>query len=1817
MRQYLKSIVNKMLQTKNRQERRLMVEHLEERTLFAADVLPAIPMPHGIFAADAVVTEEMTDTPSAPVAPVADPSAASSPAPPFRDAERWAGTATDGGGLGQGDATTITWSIVRDGTSIAGFGGEATSDSDLVAFLGSIYGVTSNNNDFTDEPWFDELESIFDRWSELGGVTYVYEPNDSGAFNPGTNGATGVRGDVRIGGHLIDGNSGTLAYNFFPTSGGDMVIDTGDVNFYNDVANNSRGLRNVLAHEAGHGLGFDHINSAGSNFLMEPFIDVTFDGPQFDEVLIVQRQYGDVNEKGAGNDTRQNATDLGDLGDGDTITIGSDANDAPVAFGDTDFLSIDSDDDSDFFSFTVEANTIVDISLTPLGPTYNLEGSAFDASAQNDLTLTLFDSSGSAVVPTVDAGGLGDSEGLTDILLSDAGDYFVRVRGLHDNIQMYELELTGEGGGATAGPVDFTITAVDGDQIETESNVDFVFEVNRTGDLNQTSTVNFAVAGVGASPLSGAEIATPLTGTLTFTAGETAKFVTVTVIGDSLIENDESFRVTLSGQPEGSTISTATADGVVRDDDASVSVARRTAATINEGDSTNTVHTFRITRSGGTARADTVTFFVAGVGNNPATANDFTAGFPFGVITFDPGATIVDVDVIVLGDLDVEANEAFSFNLTGASNNTSIVTGSATATIGNDDTTYSITRANAVQVEGNSGTRNFTFNVTRTGITNVTGTVEFDVRLGTGPNAASAADFTGATSGVVSFTANATQRTVTIRVVGETLLENDETFEVLLSNPNRTSTITEESATGVIINDDALYSIAPTSATKVEGDADVTAFTFTATRTGDISNAGSVQYRTIFPTGVADPATIATDFEAGTTTGTVNFAADEDTALITINVTGDTTEEADETFTVELFSPSAGGRVGTDRADAVILNDDATFNIAPVTVDVVEGDAGASTHIFRITRSGDLSRVDTVDFTVTGTGLDPADAADFSSGFPSGTVNFAVDQTTADVEISVSGDNVFEADDEFTVTLSNASNNTEIGTASATSTIVNDDRSFSIAATAADLAEGNAGTTTFTFTVTRVGATTAAASIDFETIFGTGSGAANAADFQGATSGTLNFGIGETSQTIDLLVIGDTDFEPDEAFTVMLSNASDGSDIAIDSATGNIQNDDTSISIAPENAVLFEGDSGGTDFTFTVTRTGGGTAAVSNAAQYRTVFGSTDTDANAADILSGATGSVDFAAGETTATITVTVAGDLTEERNESFTVELHTPAAGTSLGQATAIGTILADDPPGTVSIAATPTSQVEGNSGVTAFEFTVTRTGNLADPATVDFDTVFPGGTGSATAADVTGTTSGTVTFGATEAEATITINVVGDNVIESDEDFTVELSNFSAGTIAQGSATKTISNDDATFSIAPIDADKLEGNSGTTSFEFEVTRSGDLDGQSTVEFAVVNGSTNNADFQGGLPSGTLTFEAGESSKTIIVPVVGDLDVESDETFTVQLSSVLGGQLDQSTALGTITDDDVDDSGIEVVDGVLIVRGTSGGDTIAIDFSQKTDLFTATLNGDSLDVDRSQVDSIAVFGRAGNDNVSIHHSIREDVSVFGEEGNDTIRGGARAENRLDGGAGNDTLVGGNKSDLLIGGDGNDRLLGRNANDILRGGAGEDNLIAGSGSDTLDGGADNDRLNGGTGNDILTGGSGNDIIHTGTGFDQVMGGDGDDKIFSFSSNIILGNAGNDVVTTRNGLSIIIGGQGEDRLNSSVAAARDVLIGGSTALDATDLAAALDVWTSNAAFQDRVDELLADFFNSSNLVDDNEVDVLTYRTNNTDLAIPGAGDIEN
>ena len=341
------------------------------------------------------------------------------------EGSRWTSTATDGSGLTQGHPSTLTWSIPPDGTTLGTGGGEANTPSNFRSMLNGLYGSIST--------WLPVIQQVFDRWEATSGIDFVYELNDDGAaYSNANRGFLGVRGDIRVSGHALDGPSNILAYNYFPNFG-EMVLDTADT-FYSTLTSNSLRLRNVLAHETGHGIGLSHTLPQNGTKLMEPAANLNFDGPQADDILRANRAYGDRLEN---NDSIALASGLGTVGSS-TIQVSD--------------ISIDDNSDLDFFSFNVSSASILDISINPLGSTYTigLEGGStelFDSKANSDLAFSLLASNGTTVIASANLTGLGGNESLIGVSLSP-GQYFLRITGAQDAAQMYRLSLSA----STSGP---------------------------------------------------------------------------------------------------------------------------------------------------------------------------------------------------------------------------------------------------------------------------------------------------------------------------------------------------------------------------------------------------------------------------------------------------------------------------------------------------------------------------------------------------------------------------------------------------------------------------------------------------------------------------------------------------------------------------------------------------------------------------------------------------------------------------------------------------------------------------------------------------------------------------------------------------------------------------------------------------------------------------------------------------------------------------------------------------------------------------------------------------------------------------------------------------------------------------------------------------------------------------------------------------------------------------------------------------------------------------------------------------------------------
>ncbi|MGG5809358.1 Calx-beta domain-containing protein [Falsiroseomonas sp. CW058] len=893
------------------------------------------------------------------------------------------------------------------------------------------------------------------------------------------------------------------------------------------------------------------------------------------------------------------------------------------------------------------------------------------------------------------------------------------------------------------------------------------FTVTRTGDTGGAASANWAVTGSGTAVANAADFAGGVlpSGAVVFAPGQSSATITLDIAGDTEVEPNEGFTVTLSGAA-GATLAMASATTSIRNDDAAFTVTGP-ASPVTEGNAGSTAASFTVTRSGDTSAAGTVAWSVAGSGANPASDADFAGGaLPAGTLAFAAGQTSATITLGLAGDTTFEPDEGFTLSVTGPGGTTS-----AAATIRNDDAFLSIADVAAGVVEGHSGTKAVAFTVTRGGNTAGTASAAWAV-TGSGANAA---DFAGGVlpTGTVSFAAGQASATITVNIAGDSALEPDETFAVTLSNPVGASLGTA-TGTATIRNDDATLSIAGPALPVAEGNSGSTPATFTVTRAGDVSATASAAWA------VTGSGATAADFAGGVLpAGTVSFVAGQASATITVNIAGDVTPEGDEGFTVTLSNPSTGVTLATAAASGTIRNDDASFTVAGPAAPVAEGNSGTTPVTFTITRGGDLSAPVTATWTVGG----GVDAADFAGGvLPGGTVAFAAGQSSATVTVEVAGDTVTEGDEAFSFSVAGGG-----AAASAGATIRNDDATLSLAGPAAPVAEGQSGSTPVTFTVTRTGDTSGAASAAWAV---TGQGA-GAADFAGGVlpGGTVAFAAGQASATITVELAADAVLEPDEGFTVTLSDPA-GATLGTASAAATIRNDDAVLSIASPAAPVTEGNTGSTPVTFTVTR-GGDLSGAASAAWAVTGGGAT-----AADFTGGVlpAGTVSFAAGQGSATITVNVAGNTVAEPDEAFTVTLSDPSPGIAFGMASAAATIRNDDAGLFVTGPAGPVE--EGDAGATPVTFTVTRAGDISTAFAaswrLSYEGTFP--LVQPDLAPITGRLSGTISLAAGQAATTVTVEVAGDPFHEPDEGFILEVRNSAGTATLARSDIVVIRNDDA---------------------------------------------------------------------------------------------------------------------------------------------------------------------------------------------------------------------------------------------------------------------------------------------------------------------------------------------------------------------------------------------------------------------------------------
>lgn len=888
-----------------------------------------------------------------------------------------------------------------------------------------------------------------------------------------------------------------------------------------------------------------------------------------------------------------------------------------------------------------------------------------------------------------------------------------------------------------------------------------------------------------------------------------------------------------------------------------------------------------------TAAASTVQVTLA---DNTATSPDDYDNTPF-TVTFAANETIAVVQIPIIDDSLVEADETIDLTVISVDNALIGVQNTAQVTIIDNDQAV-LTVSNVTDDEANGP---FTFTVTMSNAVDQEVNVDFATADGTATVADN--DYNQVNLGdqpSLIFAVNGPlTQTFSIDINDDAKVELDEFFNVFLgnlivNNINGHDVVlgplgsNNEHATGTIVNDDqAVLSIDDVSALESTGQ-----LVFTVTLSNEVASDISVLAST------QDGTATTGDNDYVSSNQTITFLQGGSlTQNFTVTVNDDDTVELDETISAILSNLNANGfnviidTLGGDTGTGTIENDDsATFTISDVTANETNGP-----FVFVVTMSNAVDVDVTVDVeTVDGTALvSDNDYTEVNVGDQ--TLTFVSGGSQSQVfTVDITNDNKVELDEIFTTILNNLNaggRDVSIAGAEGTGTILNDDQAVLSIGNVSQFedTDAGAGAGVFTFTVSMSNPVDVDIDVDVATQDGTATTANN--DYTPIVLGdqTITFTSGgPLLQAFEVQVTVDNIVELDETFNAILGNlVNQGRDVILGAnGTGVIRNDDS----AQININSVSGEEANGPFTFTAT--------LSNPVDSDISFdiSTQDGTATTADndftpiinqLLNFTTG------GSLTQSFTVDINDDSKVELDEIFNIvmdNLVSTGRNVTLGNP-GIGTIENDD---SATLTINNISDLESNG---PFTFTVTLSNEVDTDISVG--AITQDDTAIAADGDYTALNSGdrVITFvSGDQLTQTFTVDVADENLVEADEIFSaiLELASLQNGgrevTIVNGGGQATIQNDDsATLSITPVI--DTEDNSP---FQFLVELSNPVDVAITVDASTVDGTAISPDDFLEIIGQTLTFNAGETAQFVNVTVNQDIETEIPETFEVVLDNL-----------------------------------------------------------------------------------------------------------------------------------------------------------------------------------------------------------------------------------------------------------------------------------------------------------------------------------------
>lgn len=1236
---------------------------------------------------------------------------------------------------------------------------------------------------------------------------------------------------------------------------------------------------------------------------------------------------------------------------------------------------------------------------------------------------------------------------------------------------------------------------------------------------------------------------TAQSGTLTFSAGQTVKTISVPVSGDTDIEPSEYFSLILTPDLFASTVIGNNSQGAggigeILDDDAntvlpvvSVSPATGTESVSPEFD------VYLDKASVGPVQISFRTISGSAIDGQDYAVSDGTLIIPAGKTT----ATItIDSFTGTSGEVD----ENFTLEIFDPVNATLAGGTDAIRTTGVifEGSFVSLFVSDPLVIEGDTGSKDAQFEVRlsrpyESDLSFTYTTIDGSAKAGS--------DYT-AVSGTLTFLAGQTVANINVPITGDMDVENSEFFSFVVTPDIVSAAVIangarEAGGIAQILDDDAssvlpVVSVSPSSGTESVSPQFVV--------TLDQESVGPVQvnWRT-----VSDSAIQGVDFT--TTSGTLTIPAGSTSGTITIDTFTGTSGEIDETFVLEVFDPVNAVLAGNASKIAVTgkIFEGTAVSLFVSEPDIVEGDSGSKLAVFEI----QLSKATASDLTLNYTTADGSAQAGTDYTAVAGSIVIPAGQSLASIEVPILGDTHVESTEFFSLVVTpdifatSLIGNDAVDSAGI-ATIYDDDAGGSLPTISLEPSSGTESVSP-QFTVTLDKASTGPVEVSYRTLSDSAIIGVDVSTF----SSTLIIPAGETTGTIIIDTFTGISGEVDESFILEIFDPQNGvlaGGVNAIRATGTIL-EGSGVSLFVSEPVILEGDSGFKDAVFEIQLSKPSPTDLTF--NYTTVDGTAEAEAD----YTATSGSFVMPAGQTITTVRVPIVGDFAFEESETFSLVV-TPdiSAATVIVNdgvdSAGIATIQDDDSGG-----ALPTINIAPASGTESVSprFVLTLDEPSVGPVEVQFRTV----SGTATNGVDYAATDSAIIIPAGETTATVVIDTFTGTSGEVDENFTVEFFNPQNARL-EGDSDKVLVNgtilEGSGISMFVLPALAFE-NDEYAAFEIVLSRPSASD--ITMAYSTSDGSaTAGSDYVA--QSGSITFLAGQTVATVFVDLIDNPGNEGSEDFnlTVTPTVAIANGTDGASNTVTILDDDrpgpvgfvvgsapgslfstfstaqaaaLAGTTIEVLNPAEV--GNIGSQTVLVDnltFEAQTGfLADFDLGGLVNSFELQGTADIDVTGQARNEDITGNDG---DNQIFANAGDDTV----------DGGTGDDTVLGADGNDQIDGGAGNDSLQGESGNDTLDGGAGNDSLNGGLFADVLNGGDGNDDIRGNRGNDIIDGGDGNDIARGGARDDSMLGGAGEDTLYGQKEEDTLrGGDDDDILGGGDGDDVLFGDDGNDFLNGN------------------------------------------------------------------------------